>query len=121
MNLDLDLNLNRNPTFDVDVDVNVNGKGGVQVQDQVKVKVKVKVKVQVLALFALAACSAPATLGELATAERRADAGDVDGAVAAYRAAQQTCKRLKPPRRARAACAEALLGEGEVLDRAGRT
>jgi tetratricopeptide (TPR) repeat protein len=74
-----------------------------------------------IALAAGGACSAPATLGELATAERRADAGDVDGAVAAYRAAQETCKRLRPPRRARAACAEALLGEGEVLERAGRT
>ncbi len=70
---------------------------------------------------ACAACSAPATLGELAVAERRADTGDVDGAVAAYRAAQETCKRLRPPRRARAACAAALLGEAEVLERAGRT
>jgi tetratricopeptide (TPR) repeat protein len=70
--------------------------------------------------LAAAACSAPATLGELTVAERRAEAGDVDGAVAAYRAAQETCKRLRPPRRARAACAEALLGEGEVLERGGR-
>jgi tetratricopeptide (TPR) repeat protein len=80
--------------------------------------------VRPLAIAALAlvlGCSAPATLGELTTAERRAEAGDVDGAVAAYRAAQETCKRLRPPRRARAACAEALLGEGEVLERAGRT
>jgi len=70
---------------------------------------------------AAAACSAPATLGDLTVAEQRADAGDVDGAVAAYRRAQETCKRLRPPRRARAACAEALLGEPEVLERAGRT
>jgi len=74
-----------------------------------------------LAAGAAPACSAPATLGELTAAEQRADAGDVDGAVAAYRAAQRTCKRLRPPRRARAACAEALLGEGEVLERSGRT
>ena len=67
------------------------------------------------------ACSAPATLGDLTVAERRADTGDVDGAVAAYRAAQVSCKRVKPARRARAACADALLGEGEVLEKAGRT
>jgi tetratricopeptide (TPR) repeat protein len=74
-----------------------------------------------IALAAGAACSAPATLGDLTTAERRSDAGDVDGAVAAYRAAQGTCRRLRPPRRARAACADALLGEGEALERGGRT
>ncbi|MGN6108453.1 MAG: tetratricopeptide repeat protein [Kofleriaceae bacterium] len=74
-----------------------------------------------LGCAALAACSAPATLGDLTTAERRADAGDTDGAVAAYRAAQESCRRLKPARRARAACADALLGEGEALERGGRT
>ena len=73
-----------------------------------------------LALVSIVACSAPATLSELKTAERRADAGDTDGAVAAYRVAQQKCVRLKPPRRAQAACSEALLGEGEVLERGGR-
>jgi len=72
-------------------------------------------------IAAAAACSAPATLGDLTTAEQRADAGDIDGAVAAYRRAQVTCKRVKPARRARAACADALLGEGEVLERGGRT
>jgi tetratricopeptide (TPR) repeat protein len=71
-------------------------------------------------VLALAACSAPATLGDLTPAERRADAGDIDGAVAAYRQAQRSCKRLKPARRARSACAEALLGEGEALERGGR-
>jgi TolA-binding protein len=70
---------------------------------------------------ALSACSAPATLSDLRTAERRADAGDVDGAVAAYRAAQVSCRSLRPAHRARAACGEALLGEAEVLDHAGRT
>lgn len=69
----------------------------------------------------IAACSAPATLAELSTAERRADAGDTDGAIASYRAAQVTCAELRPARRARAACADALLGEAEVLDHAGRT
>ncbi len=66
------------------------------------------------------ACSASAPLSELSTAERRADAGDVDGAIAAYRAAQAKCTTLRPPRRARAACADALLGEAEVLEHAGR-
>jgi tetratricopeptide (TPR) repeat protein len=73
------------------------------------------------ALLALAACSAPATLSELKTAEHRADAGDVDGALTAYRAAQARCHQLRPARRAIAACGEALLGEAEVLEHAGRT
>jgi len=67
------------------------------------------------------ACSASAPLSELSTAERRADAGDVEGAITAYRAAQAKCTSLRPPRRARAACADALLGEAEVLEHAGRT
>jgi len=72
------------------------------------------------ALGALAACSAPATLSELRLAEQRADAGDVEGAIAAYRAAQGKCGALRPARRAQAACSEALLGEAEVLEHAGR-
>ena len=72
-------------------------------------------------LHLVVACSAPATLSELRLAESRADAGDVDGALTAYRAAQTTCRVLEPPRRARAACADALLGEAEVLERAART
>ena len=74
-----------------------------------------------VALGGLAGCSAPATLSELKTADQRADAGDVDGAIAAYRAAQGKCGALKPAWRAQAACAEALLGEAEVLEHAGRT
>lgn len=74
-----------------------------------------------LATSIAGACSAPATLSDLRTAEQRADAGDVDGAVAAYRTAQTTCAALRPARRARAACGEALLGEAEVLEHAGRT
>jgi TolA-binding protein len=70
---------------------------------------------------ALAACSAPATLSDLRVAERRADAGDVDGAIAAYHTAQVTCHALRPARRAHAACGEALLGEAEVIEHAGRT
>jgi tetratricopeptide (TPR) repeat protein len=72
------------------------------------------------ALVFLVACSAPATLPELATADHRAAAGDVNGAVAAYRAAQSKCGRLKPARRATSACSDALLGEGEVLERNDR-
>jgi TolA-binding protein len=66
------------------------------------------------------ACSAQGTLSELALADQRADAGDVDGAVTAYRAAQTRCRALRPARRARAACGEALLGEAGALEHAGR-
>jgi len=69
----------------------------------------------------LAGCSAPATLPELKLAEARADQGDTDGALAAYRDAQRSCRALEPARRARAACGEALLGEAETLEHAGRT
>jgi tetratricopeptide (TPR) repeat protein len=79
------------------------------------------VRAALVAAVAAVACSAPANLPELAQAESRADAGDVAGAVAAYQAAQRTCMRLRPRRRAIAACGDALLGEGDVLDRAGRT
>ena len=73
------------------------------------------------AAVALAACSAPATLSDLALAEHRAGAGDVDGALAAYHTAQRTCRAVRPARRAREACGEALLGEADLLDHAGRT
>ena len=76
----------------------------------------------VLALVGVVSgCSAPATLSELTVAEHRADAGDIDGALASYRAAQARCGALRPPRRATAACSEALLGEAEVVEHAGRT
>lgn len=73
-----------------------------------------------LLLILACACSAPATLPELKQAEARADQGDVDGALAAYRAAQAKCGSLSPERRAKAACSEALLGEAEVLEHAQR-
>ena len=73
-----------------------------------------------LALVLVAGCSAPATLPELKTAEMRADQGDVDGALAAYRDAQTKCHALEPARRAKAACGEALLGEAETLAHAER-
>ncbi len=76
---------------------------------------------RVLLAIVLAACSAPQTLDELKVAEHRADEGDTDGAIAAYRAAQDKCGKLRPKRRARAACSDALLGEAEVLEHAGRT
>jgi TolA-binding protein len=63
-------------------------------------------------------CSAAVTLDELKTAERRADAGDTEGALAAYREAQAKCGALQPKRRAKAACAEAFLGEAEALEHA---
>jgi TolA-binding protein len=69
----------------------------------------------------LVGCSAPATLPELVQAERAADRGDTEGALRAYREAQTGCKRLSPARRARQACSDALLGEPETLDRAGRS
>jgi tetratricopeptide (TPR) repeat protein len=67
-----------------------------------------------------AACSAPATLSDLKVAENRADSGDLAGALVAYHAAQEKCGALRPVRRARAACGEALLGEGEALEQAGK-
>jgi len=72
------------------------------------------------ALVMAMGCSAPATLPELVVAEKKADSGDVDGALADYHAAQDRCHRLTPARRAKAACAEALLGEAEMLEHAGR-
>ena len=71
-------------------------------------------------MLALVACSAPATLPELQAAEKHDDAGDVDAAIADYRAAQGKCGKLKPARRAKAACSEALLGEAEVQEHANR-
>jgi len=72
-------------------------------------------------LVSVLGCSAPATLPELAAAERRADRGDIDGALTDYRHAQVSCRKLRPERRARQACSEALLGEAQTLERAGRT
>lgn len=77
------------------------------------------IAVLVLAVTA-GACSAPATLGDLRDAEQRADRGDIAGALAAYRAAQTTCVRVRPAARRAAACSDALLGEAELLERSGR-
>lgn len=70
-------------------------------------------------LFALG-CSAPATLPELAEASSRQRAGDVDGAVRAYRRAEERCRALQPERRRREACSEAQLGQAEALEAAAR-
>jgi tetratricopeptide (TPR) repeat protein len=67
-----------------------------------------------------AACSAPAPLPDLVAAERLERQGDVGGALAAYRAAQHTCRNVTPARRRREVCARALIGEAEVLENAGR-
>jgi tetratricopeptide (TPR) repeat protein len=71
-------------------------------------------------LLALCACSAPASLPDLAAAEHLSDTGDLPGAVAAYHRAQASCHALRPARRARAACSDAYLGEADALDHAGR-
>jgi TolA-binding protein len=71
-------------------------------------------------IAALLACSAPATLPELVQAQKAEDRGDTEGALRAYREAQTGCKKLRPERRSRQACSEALLGEAEVLEHAGR-
>ena len=73
-----------------------------------------------LALLVTAACSASPPLAELTIAEKRAEDGDTDGAITAYHEAQRTCQQLTPPRRARQACADALLGEAETLEHADR-
>jgi tetratricopeptide (TPR) repeat protein len=74
----------------------------------------------VLALFALVACSAPAPLPELITAEAHSRDGRVDDAVRAYQSAQRTCQQLRPPRKRIEACTEAQLGEAEALEAAQR-
>jgi tetratricopeptide (TPR) repeat protein len=77
--------------------------------------------VTILGLCALAACSAPANLPELARAEGHERAGEDAEALAAYREAQKTCRQLEPLRRRREICAMALLGEAGILERQGKT
>jgi tetratricopeptide (TPR) repeat protein len=74
-----------------------------------------------LALLALAACSAPAPLPELANAERAEREGHTDVALAQYRAAERTCTGIKGERRRREICGQALLGEASLLADSGRT
>lgn len=67
-----------------------------------------------------AACSAPATLPALAQAEALERTGNIDEAQRAYQRAQHDCLRLAPAERRALACAQAALGEAELLDHAGR-
>ena len=67
----------------------------------------------------LAACSAPALPADLGRAYERESAGDVEGALAAYRAAQGRCVGASS-RIDREDCARALIGEAELLEREGR-
>jgi tetratricopeptide (TPR) repeat protein len=71
-------------------------------------------------LAAVAGCSAPALPAELSHAYERESAGDVDGALAAYRQAQGRCVGAVS-RVDRDDCARALLGEAELLERNDRT
>ena len=74
-----------------------------------------------VAVLMLVACSAPAPLPELASAERAERNGQTDVALAQYRAAQQTCTGIKGERRRREICGQALLGEADLLADHGRT
>ncbi len=74
-----------------------------------------------LAAALLAACAAPRPLPDLAEAERMHRAGDDEGALIAYRRAQESCKRERDALRRRAACSEAHNGRAELLVDLGRT
>lgn len=82
-------------------------------------RVLTRCKLRYWALLLAAACSAPATLRELQVAQTAERNGQHDQAVAAYRAAQTTCQQLQPKRRRDIACAQAALGEAELLDQDG--
>ena len=70
---------------------------------------------RLLALGLVVACSAPGPIPELSEAERLEKTGDSDGALRSYRAAQESCQRIRDLRRRRAACSEAHLGRAELL------
>jgi tetratricopeptide (TPR) repeat protein len=72
----------------------------------IRLRLRLRLRLRVC-LFGIAACSASATLPDLAAAEHSEDAGDTDGAIAHYRAAQSSCHQLRPARRAKAACGSA--------------
>lgn len=73
------------------------------------------------AVVAVVACSAPAVPVDLAAAYERERAGDVDGALAAYRrASDRACADAPRGRPTRADCGRALLGEAALLAEAGR-
>ncbi len=68
----------------------------------------------------VAACSAPALLGDLAEAERLERAGENEGALDAYQAAQTSCKRIRNHRIRRDTCAQAHIERAELLEDIGR-
>ena len=67
-------------------------------------------------LAILMACSAPALLGDLSDAERLEREGKKEQALAAYAAAQTSCKRMRNKRRRRDTCAQAHIGAAELLE-----
>ena len=105
-------------TVEVEVEVEVDGDVAAWLQRAENVHVHVPRSVR-LTLLLLAACSAPANLPDHAIAERLSGRGRRRrrGRGVSPRAGSAAA-RLKPPRRARAACAEALLGEPDALDHA---
>jgi tetratricopeptide (TPR) repeat protein len=74
-----------------------------------------------LAAALVTACAAPRPLPDIEEAERLHRRGDDEGALLAYRRAQESCRRERDVLRRRAACAEAHLGRAELLVDLGRT
>lgn len=68
----------------------------------------------------MAACSAPALMGDLAEAERHEHNGRNDDALAAYKRAQVNCKKIRKPRRRADTCRGAHMGHAELLERMGK-
>jgi len=74
-----------------------------------------------LASVVLAACAAPRPLPDIEDAERLHRRGDDEGALIAYRRAQESCRREHDVLQRRRWCAEAHLGRAELLVDLGRT
>jgi tetratricopeptide (TPR) repeat protein len=74
-----------------------------------------------VAAAVVTACAAPRPLPDIEEAERLHRQGDDEGALIAYRRAQESCRRERDVLRRRAACAEAHLGRAELLVDLGRT
>ncbi len=73
------------------------------------------------ALALLLACAAPRPLPDIEEAERLHRKGDDEGALIAYRRAQERCRRQHDVLKRRRWCAEAHLGRAELLVDLGRT
>jgi tetratricopeptide (TPR) repeat protein len=69
---------------------------------------------------AAVSCSAPALLNDLAEAERYERAGEHERALAAYEAAQTSCRHIRQKRLRRDTCAQAHIGRAELLEELGR-